>query len=156
MLDTIVLERWADHDEHGVFGEMYHEGKWLCKTVERPWQDNKPFVSCVPARVYDLEPFTRSNGDEVYCLIDERAGVVRTEAELPASGGRYAVLIHKGNWMTDLAGCIAPGEDYSYGPDSHDGTRRLMVTNSAKATRDLFDYIKAHHIRRLAIVWKKH
>lgn len=155
MIDTIILERWADHPDHGVLGEIYHEGKLICKTIERPWVNNRPFVSCIPARTYELEPFARSNGDEVYCLTNEFGNVVRTKGEMPANGGRYAILIHEGNWMTDFAGCIGPGKGYANDYDS-EGVKRFMVTNSTDATRELFDYIKDNHIRRIAIVWKKH
>lgn len=155
MIDTIILQRWADHEDHGVLGEIYHEGKIICKTIERPFINNRPFVSCVPARTYELQPFTRKNGDEVYCLVNHELNIEMMKSQLGGMDGRYAILIHKGNWMTDLAGCIAPGLDYGYGYDKEQ-VKRLMVTNSTEATKKLFDYIKEHEIKKLAIVWKKH
>lgn len=152
MSDTLVLIRWADHEDHGVLGEIYHDGAMLCKTIERPWLFNQPFVSCIPDGTYNLEPFTRTNGDEVYCLTNSALGITREQEE---GSERFAILIHKANWMTDLAGCVAPGESYGFGPDSQ-GHTRMMVRNSSAATKKLFAYIQQHHISKIALVWKTH
>ena len=85
-------------------------------TIERPWVPDlsapggTPFESCVPDGTYDIVPFTRANGDKVYLLRAPHLGVYVQKADVPATGGRYLILIHKGNYVTDVVGCIAPGE----------------------------------------------
>jgi hypothetical protein len=155
MLDTLILERWGDHEEHGTLGQFYHEGKYIVDAIERPWMQNQNGISCIPDGVYNLSSITRSNGDEAYAVVNKNLGVYRLASERPNGVGRFAVLIHKANWMTDVEGCIAPGEGYGYGTDRH-GTPRMMVTHSGTATTKLFQYIKDNHITKLAIVWKNH
>lgn len=84
----------------------------LC-TLERPWFPGQPggvpFASCVPDGTYQLERFTRPNGDLVLRLWNTDLGVYRHQGDVPEAGGRYLVLIHAGNWVRDIVGCIAPG-----------------------------------------------
>lgn len=85
-------------------------------TIERPWLRSDaapggiPRESCVPDGEYDLWPFLRPNGDKVYQLIAPRLGVYAMPDDVPDTGGRSLILIHKGNYVTDVIGCIAPGE----------------------------------------------
>src|SRR5690554_3376912 len=39
--------------EDGVFGVL-QLGKYSCFTVERPWENNAPSISCIPAGTYAL------------------------------------------------------------------------------------------------------
>ena len=87
----------------GTFGVMTFDGLTL-QTVERPWLNNKSFESCIPAGEYKLEPFTRPNGDNVYALVGGSVSLHKEDGFK-----RYLVLIHAGNYMTDVVGCIAPG-----------------------------------------------
>ena len=67
-------------------------------------------VSCVPDGTYQLITFKRpKNGMVVPQLLNAELGVFRFEDELPPHGGRFLNLIHPGNTVDDIAGCIAPG-----------------------------------------------
>lgn len=82
----------------GVFGELTVEGtQFSCYTVERPWIDNLPNVSCIPPGEYNLV-WGRYNrgGYDVY--------------EVQGVPGRSLIKVHRGNTMHDLRGCIAPGD----------------------------------------------
>ena len=65
-------------------------------TVERPWQDNKPFVSCIPDGTY---PMRRHDSPKFGKNTWEIFGVP----------GRTYILIHIGNWSRDVVGCVALG-----------------------------------------------
>ena len=66
-----------------------------CYTVERPWLDNTPFKSCIPTGVYETENIIRPSGKPAVSLNN-----------VP---GRTHILIHPGNEVYDVVGCIAPG-----------------------------------------------
>lgn len=101
------------------YGETETEGKlWLNEneylfTIERPWKPGLPgglpFESCVPDGTYELIPHRRPNGDLVFALRNPDLGVYYTDQERGKRSGRYLILIHAGNKVADVVGCIAPG-----------------------------------------------
>jgi hypothetical protein len=80
-------------------------------TIERPWLDNKPFESCVPAGRYSLQPFVRPDGTQTYALFSATRGVFVDPNDVPnvPHRTRNLILIHPGNRVADIVGCIAPG-----------------------------------------------
>lgn len=113
---------------------MLRIGMWTCHTIEQPWvqHDNrggKPFMSCIPEGVYKVAPFKRPNGDEVLSIVNEELGVFlydheRTKDNNGRAQGRYLCLIHAGNRVRDVEGCIAPGDKRLTTDEG------MMVTNS--------------------------
>jgi hypothetical protein len=108
-------------------------------TIERPWiptqPGGEPEKSCVPAGQYELIPHARPNGDRTYALINPGLGVYYLAGDRPHGVGRYLILIHAGNWVKDVIGCIAPGTGKAtsdIGP---------MVTHSRVAMTQLHNYI---------------
>lgn len=95
------------------------EKVYECKTLELPWQNNARNVSCIPEGRYDV--------------------IIR---EVPHRGrhfhvlnvpDRSLILIHVGNYYTDIQGCILPGQDYF--DINHDGL--LDVSSSRLALEGL-------------------
>lgn len=82
-------------------------------TLERPWiptdPGGRPFRSCVPAGLYALRKHVRPNGDKVLALVNPGLGVYYADRDRPRGVGRYLILIHAGNTVEDISGCIAPG-----------------------------------------------
>lgn len=70
-------------------------GGFRCYTVERPWLDNEPFKSCIPPGHYDCERIIRPSGKPAISI-----------KNVP---DRTHILIHPGNDVQDVVGCIAPG-----------------------------------------------
>ena len=87
---NLSLERYGS-TPMGTFGELI-VGDFKFYTVERQWLENKPFVSCIPSGDYDLKPFTRKNGDEVFALVNDEITYYREPGCT-----RYSILIHKDN-----------------------------------------------------------
>lgn len=81
-------------------------------TLEDPWNDNKPFKSCIPAGTYQLLPFNSVKHPACWVMYNPELNIYRQPGEIPAGKkgeGRFACLIHAGNWETDVEGCIAVG-----------------------------------------------
>ncbi len=90
---TLVLRRI--YGAQGTNGTIYYKGKEICHTIELPWYNNTPRLSCIPEGRYKLQKRT-------YTKHGEQIGI-------PAVLGREAILIHAANdAMRDLLGCIAP------------------------------------------------
>jgi hypothetical protein len=120
--------------------------EFACASIECPWipdhynMAGQPFYSCVPTGKYDLEPFSRPNGQEVYQLVNETLGVYRLQEDIPDNiEGRYLILIHVANWVKnpykdeyELHGCIAPG--LSQAKDEFGGN---MVSRSKAALTEI-------------------
>lgn len=85
------------------------------QTIERPWvsfpdaKGGTPFESCIPDGDYRLRTYTRPSGKRAFILSNENYGVFEQEADRPAGHGRFLILIHPGNTVADVVGCIAPG-----------------------------------------------
>lgn len=90
------LSRFA-YTPVGTFGRFVMPG-FACYSVERPWKDNTPYVSCIPCGAYAVRKAMYNRGG-YYTF------------EVMNVPDRSAILIHKGNTMNDVQGCIALGLD---------------------------------------------
>lgn len=93
----IELELLRDKStKGGTLGTLYLNGKQLCYTLEEPWNDNKNHISCIPEGTYKCTPHNTINHRNVWVLnnVPKRSGI----------------LIHSGNTINDISGCILVGE----------------------------------------------
>ncbi len=88
----LVIER--SYYDGGTNGSLSYRGEEICKTIELPWLDNKPFVSCIPEGTYT--PLLR----ETY-----KYGMHLWITGIPT---RIGVLMHPGTDAQELKGNIAP------------------------------------------------
>lgn len=92
----ITLKR-IKYGANGTFGRMLNEdGGLLCYTLERPWDDNAPDKSCIPAGTYNCINYSSTKFPDVWQIIN-----------VP---GRSDILIHNGNTENDTHGCIVVGD----------------------------------------------
>lgn len=98
MIDTYYLQRQSD-DGNQTFGQLLDKDQSteLCYTIELPWKDNLPDVSCIPPGRYLFYNY----------LSPSKGKVWRTDSLAPA---RVAIEIHAANWARQLLGCIAVGK----------------------------------------------
>lgn len=69
---------------------------WRCKTLELPWLNNKPQISCIPAGKYVCRRVKSSKFGETFQVCD-----------VP---GRVGILFHTGNSAPkDTRGCVLLG-----------------------------------------------
>ena len=75
--------------------------------IERQWNHNRSDISCVPAGVYGLVPWTSGSFGEVYTLVG--GSVTPIKADSPKHAGRWGNHLHPANYWHQLLGCVAPG-----------------------------------------------
>lgn len=93
-MTDMILERFA-YSPFGTFGRLKGYGM-ECFTVERPWDGNKSDVSCIPEGIYTCKRVDSPKfGPGMF--------------EVQRVPHRSHVLIHWGNTMHDVEGCIALG-----------------------------------------------
>ena len=133
----MILERFA-YTPTETQGRLLLDDLTLY-TIERPWvpgpnPGGKNFKSCIPDGEYQLELYQRTNGDWSLRLRNEGLGVYRNKADRPRTGGRWDILIHAGNYVEDVVGCIAPGYRRII------NANRLMVTTSRSAMEAILEH----------------
>lgn len=73
-----------------------------CKVLELPWRNNQVKISCIPTGIYKV---VRRYDPNVSRFKYPHLHIL----EVP---GRSWILIHAGNFYTDIEGCILPGSKY--------------------------------------------
>jgi hypothetical protein len=105
LMVTITREKNQADPDQGTFGELVIPGMFRCVTIELPWRDNKPGISCLPLGTYELEWSWSNRFNKYLYLIKEN---------IPDRSG---FRIHSGNFAGDVAmgyksnseGCILLG-----------------------------------------------
>lgn len=87
-----------------------------CKTLERPWLNNRNKVSCVPAGGYPV-------------VLEYSPHFDRELNELKLVPGRSEVKIHVANYVKQLEGCIGVG--LSVGDINKDGVPDMVSSGKA-------------------------
>lgn len=70
------------------------------KAIELPWRDNQRFISCIPPGDYPAKAIKRASRPNEYGIW------------LPDVPSRSGIMIHVGNFVRQLNGCIAPGTKF--------------------------------------------
>jgi hypothetical protein len=91
----ITVERFA-YTPFGTFGRLTFSD-FECFTVERPWENNEPDVSCIPVGTYPLDPNAHYHRGNYDCC------------EILEVEGRTLIKIHIANTLDDVKGCIGVG-----------------------------------------------
>ena len=94
MDDMVSVERFG-YTPMGTFGRLRYRG-FSCYTVEKPWENNAPYISCIPVGIYPIE-LGRYNRGKYDCY------------ELGRVPNRTLIKIHVANIAADLMGCIGLG-----------------------------------------------
>lgn len=149
------------HAEIGTLGNLKSDflEDQILSTIERPWvaHTQRPGgandVSCVPDGIYKLVPFKRPrNGMIVPQLFNPELGVYLFEDDLPPEGGRFLVLMHPGNFVKNVIGCIASGMSSSLEPfrtyESRDAQILLMQAFNAGDTELI---IESFHTKEIYV-----
>lgn len=123
----LLLERYPS-SEVQTLGNFYvldenNSTIFQSYTLELPWKDNKQRISCIPVGTYRVIKHTSPKFGKCFWVQD-----------IP---NRSEVLIHKGNFYTDILGCILPGRDFI----DINGDGYLDVTSSADTMEDLLQIL---------------
>lgn len=89
------LELIRKYYSKGTNGTLLLNGVPLCATIELPWRNNQPRISCIPEGEYRLAKRYSPKFQWHFLLLD-----------VP---GRQYILVHPANdALAELEGCIAP------------------------------------------------
>lgn len=116
----------SDRDE--TLGWLYADGRSFA-TLELPWRQNLPNVSCIPA------------GDYVTSFLPRSAsGKYRNVFHVTSVVGRAGILIHTGNVVAHTRGCILIGSKHGTlgGRRSVLGSRLALVSFTSLIERESF------------------
>lgn len=92
---------------YATYGQIVdEENRLLCRTLELPWRNNAPRVSCVPAGTYPAH--RRYSPKHKYELF-----------ELDGVPNRSNIELHVGNLTADSLGCILLGMRFGMLGDKH-------------------------------------
>lgn len=121
-MENVSLFRFKKSNQ-GTLGKLQTESGFTCYTLELPWKENKPNMSCIPTGEYITK-----------IRLSPRFGKTYWVSNVP---NRSYILIHSGNYAgdssigykTNVNGCILLGTTY--------GTlqKQLAVLNSRIAIR---------------------
>jgi len=128
-MNELVLERFAYHPE-GTLGVIKFADETFY-TVERPWLDNAPNVSCVPEGTY-----------EVNWRESPRFGYTWELQDVP---DRTYILIHVANFPKDIQGCIGLGTSLM-GDRIAVGNSRNAMKKFEALTKDIEWRLKIQHV----------
>ncbi len=95
---NMLLTRYAYLNDRtlGQLELMEVEGATKFWTIENPWQDNEPDVSCIPEGSYAMERYdSPSHGANTWQLVDVL--------------NRTYIQIHVANYASNVLGCIGLG-----------------------------------------------
>ncbi|QCQ59210.1 hypothetical protein HOV44_gp132 [Rheinheimera phage Barba5S] len=93
------------------------------KTLECPWKNNQPMISCIPEGHYVMSPWNSPKFGKCYIIDGMTVG--------KTSGVRTHCLFHPANWVSQLNGCVALGTSWSGD----------MLLNSKQACNQLFNLL---------------
>ena len=82
----------------GTFGVLSENGVPLCLTCEEPWKANQRLVSCIPTGIYKV--------------ISRFSVKHKNHWHIQNVPGRDLILIHAGNTINDVEGCIIVGRSF--------------------------------------------
>ena len=106
-----------------VRGQMW-AGLTRFDILERPWLNNSPNVSCIPAGTYQVDYLHRS-----------ASGKYKRCYWIKGVPGRSAILIHSGNIVDHSKGCLIIGKRRGW------LAGQRAVLNSRTALGELYDVI---------------
>lgn len=89
----------TSYTEYGTWGILHDKDDIpFCVTLENPWIDNVPRVSCIPVGLYECQRVDSPKFGDTFEVMNVH--------------GRTHILFHKGNTEFDTLGCIMVGSRF--------------------------------------------
>lgn len=104
--NIILIERFC-YGPEGTFGVLTYRD-FSCFTVERPWRNNTPLVSCIPDGDYRCEWYASPRHGRTLAVVGGTVSLFPSPRH-----DRSAILFHLGNWPRNFEGCIGLGRTFT-------------------------------------------
>ena len=85
-------------DDDATYGVLIHKNIPFAVTLELPWNDNLPNISCIPLGWYNCKRINSPTHGNCFEITNVR--------------GRTHILFHKGNIPEHTEGCVLLGEAF--------------------------------------------
>ncbi len=122
-IKTVAITRLEDNG-YQTTGKLKMEGL-TCDTLERPWSNNLPNVSCIPKGTYKVS-------------YSWSWKFMKNTYRLEAVPKRSGILIHSGNYFFDIQGCIILGQGYK----DINGDGKVDILNSRVTIKKFEDLLQ--------------
>ena len=101
MKATLIRKSYSDKQTIGtlVVYDKNNNEIFNCDTLELDWQNNDPKQSCIPPGEYEVVP--------------RKSAKYGSHLHVTGVPNRSLILIHHGNYHSDILGCILVGNGYS-------------------------------------------
>ena len=129
-MKEITIHRVTE-DTGPVMGVILDGGRPLALSLENPWKNNHPYISCINRGIYICKRVNSPKFGNTF--------------EVTRVNGRTHILFHKGNVEADTSGCILVGQSF--------GTLggQPAVLNSTLAYENFMARMEGHDIFTLTI-----
>lgn len=104
--NSIIIERFC-YAPKGVFGKLHFDG-FSCFTVEREWQGNEPYVSCIPDGNYTCSWYDSPRFGRTLAIVGDTVSLFPSP-----NHERSGIMFHLGNWPRNFNGCIGLGRSFT-------------------------------------------
>lgn len=138
MLVEVIRTKYR---QDGTFGSLYIDDWPVCVTLELPWRNNDPQVSCIPTGLYTAKRVESPKFGNTF--------------EVENVPNRSHILFHGANKIEDLLGCIGLAEFY------HRFEGKAGIANPSKGAamiefHQLTKNVNSFNLRIYDIVSQKH
>lgn len=101
-MTAILLRQYFPDHTIGALTALDQRGNLLhsCVTLELPWRDNAPQISCIP--------------EGIYTVVARVSDKFRNHYHVTGVTGREWILFHPGTYTSQLRGCIIPGKQLTH------------------------------------------
>lgn len=131
-MKTFVVKRIA-HNEECTQGVLIDEMEAFALTLEPPWKDNKPNISCIPSGIYICKRINSPSFGDTFEITD-----------VPH---RSNILFHKGNISENTMGCVLIAEEFGY------LNNKIAIISSKKGFNEFMEKLKKNNQFQLNILW---
>jgi len=98
-MKILTLRRFVPENIKATYGVMIYEKQPFAITLELPDKCNHSDISCIPTGEYICKPYSSEKYPNTWQLMNVL--------------NRTLILLHKGNFLIDIKGCIAIGEKFT-------------------------------------------
>jgi hypothetical protein len=141
----VVLYRYYDDLKQTLGTAMWFNDMdslvGVCNTLELPWVDNQNRISCIPPGDYNCTLVDSPHfGPKGFYHVTELDG---SEVK-----GRQAIGVHRGNYNSDVLGCILVGTSYS----DLNADKELDIQNSSDTFAKLVQFAPVSFVLQIRVV----